>query len=66
MILDIRRKDYGGIEVIDSRDPDSPVYFAPHLLAACWSGGTLTAAGLVKLDDVMAQRYTDRVMRKGL
>lgn len=50
------RPDYGGLEVWDDRDPDSPVYLNPGILAANWDGVKLTPAGVRFLDEVIAAR----------
>lgn len=44
-ILRQEPKDYGGFEVWDDRDPDTPVYVPPHLLNTHTTDGTLNATG---------------------
>lgn len=60
MIMTILRqetKDYGGLEVWDSRDPDTPVYFADGVLNettldAVIAARAVTAAVEAKLDKI--------------
>ena len=65
-VLRTEAKDYGGVEIIDSRDPDSPVYLAPHLLPEMYADGELTAAGLILVDSVILNRHESREVPNGL
>ena len=60
-VLRTEAKDYGGVEIIDSRDPDSPVYLAPHLLPEMYADGELTTAGLALVSDVILKRQAARL-----
>lgn len=55
MILRTEAKDYGGMEVWDDRQPDSPIYLAPHL-SAYYSGSALTALGEAFVDGLITAR----------
>ena len=65
-VLRTEAKDYGGVEIFDSRDPDSPVYLAPHLLPEMYADGQLTAAGAVFVDGVVLARLESRENGNGL
>ncbi len=65
-ILRTERMDYGGIQVIDSRDSDSPVYLAPHLLPEMFADGALTAAGTILVDGVILNRHESKEQGNGL
>ena len=65
-VLRTETKDYGGVEIWDSRDPDSPVYLAPHLLPEMFADGALTAAGVVFVDGVVLARLESRENGNGL
>jgi hypothetical protein len=58
--------DYGGVEVWDSAQPDSPVYLAPHLLAEYWADGALTQAGEQFVQNVIIHRLENEECPNGL
>lgn len=66
MILRSEAKDYGGVEVWDDRQPDSPIYLAPHLLPEYYADGQLTAAGQVFVERVILDRLESQEQADGL
>lgn len=57
-ILRISLCDYGGLEAWDSRQPDQPVYIAPHLLSLYWSDGLLNIDGIAYVESVVTERIS--------
>jgi len=58
MIIRTHRNDNGAVEVWDDADPDDPVVIQKSKQSANWdeASGSLTAAGLVMVASVLANR----------
>jgi hypothetical protein len=65
-VLRTEVKDYGGVECFESRDPDSPIYLAPHLLPEMFADGELTAAGVIFVDNIVINRAESNEVPDGL